>query len=66
MVRREPGIHRSCIRNEITEDFIAGLKNLFQEHYINIPDDKVDVVEGLTEDIRKMEDRPSTNRLSAT
>lgn len=44
------------IRNEITEDFIAGLKNLFQEHYINIPDDKVDVVEGLTEDLRKMED----------
>ena len=44
------------IRNEITEDFIAGLKNLFQEHYINIPDDKVDVVEGMTEDIRKMED----------
>ena len=53
------------IRNEITEDFISGLKNLFQEHYINIPDDKVDVVEGLSEDIRKMEDS-STNRLSAT
>ena len=50
------------IRNEITEDFIAGLKNLFQEHYINIPDDKVDVVEGLTEDLRKMEES-STNRL---
>lgn len=45
------------IRNEITEDFIAGLKNLFQEHYINIPDDKVDVVEGLTDDLRKMEER---------
>lgn len=45
------------IRNEITEDFIAGLKNLFQEHYINIPDDKVDVVEGLTDDLRKMENR---------
>lgn len=44
------------IRNEITEDFIAGLKNLFQEHYISIPDDKVDVVEGLTDDIRKMEE----------
>ena len=29
------------IRNEITEDFIAGLKNLFEEHYISIPDDKV-------------------------
>lgn len=45
------------IRNEITEDFIAGLKNLFNEHYINIPDDKVEVVEGLTEDLRKMEER---------
>ena len=32
------------IRNEITEDFIAGLKNLFEEHYISIPDDKVDAV----------------------
>ncbi len=45
------------IRNEITEDFISGLKNLFNEHYINIPDDKVEVVEGLTEDLRKMEER---------
>jgi len=45
------------IRNEITEDFIAGLKNLFEEHYINIPDDKVDVVEGMSEDLCKMEER---------
>lgn len=45
------------IRNEITEDFIAGLKNLFQEHYINIPDDKVDVVEGMTDELREMEQR---------
>ena len=45
------------IRNEITEDFIAGLKNLFTEHYISIPDEKVDVVEGLAEDLRKMEER---------
>lgn len=45
------------IRNEITEDFISGLKNLFNEHYINIPDDKIEVVEGLTEDLRKMEER---------
>ena len=35
------------IRNEITEDFIAGLKGLFEEHYISIPDEKVDVVEGM-------------------
>jgi hypothetical protein len=45
------------IRNEITEDFIAGLKNLFEEHYISIPDDKVDVVEGMAESIREMEER---------
>ena len=45
------------IRNEITEDFIAGLKGLFEEHYISIPDDKVDVVEGMAESIREMETR---------
>ena len=45
------------IRNEITEDFIAGLKGLFEEHYISIPDDKVDVVEGMADSIREMEAR---------
>jgi len=45
------------IKNEITEDFIAGLKGLFEEHYIAIPDDKVDVVEGMVESIREMEER---------
>ena len=43
------------IRNEITEDFIAGLKGLFEEHYISIPDEKVDVVEGMADSIREME-----------
>jgi len=45
------------IKNEITEDFIAGLKNLFEEHYISIPDDKVDVVEGMADQIHEMESR---------
>ena len=45
------------IRNEITEDFIAGLKGLFEEHYIAIPDEKVDVVEGMADSIREMEQR---------
>ena len=45
------------IKNEITEDFIAGLKNLFEEHYISIPDDKVDAVESMAESIREMEGR---------
>ena len=45
------------IKNEITEDFIAGLKGLFEEHYISIPDEKVDVVEGMADTIREMEGR---------
>jgi len=45
------------VRNEITTDFIAGLKNLFQEHYINIPEDKEDIVEELAETNREMETR---------
>ena len=45
------------IRTEITEDFIAGLKNLFEEHYISIPDDKVDAVESMATSIREMEER---------
>ena len=35
------------LRSELTEDFISGLKNLFAEHYIEIPDEKVDVAEEL-------------------
>lgn len=33
------------IKAELVDDFISGLKDLFNEHYIDIPDDKVDVVE---------------------
>ncbi len=45
------------IRNEITEDFIAGLKNLFAEHWISIPDEKSDVVEEMADELREMEER---------
>ena len=45
------------IKTEITEDFMVGLKNLFEEHYISIPDDKVDAVESMAESIREMEER---------
>ena len=33
------------IRSEIVEDFMVGLKNLFVEHYIDIPEEKVDLVD---------------------
>jgi hypothetical protein len=43
------------LRAEIVEDFIDGLKNLFTEHYIDIPADKVDVVEELTAKVEELE-----------
>ena len=36
------------LKAQVVEDFMSGLHNLFKEHYINIPEDKVDVVEELT------------------
>jgi hypothetical protein len=35
------------LKNELVEDFMKGLKGLFEEHYIDIPEEKVDVVEEL-------------------
>ena len=43
------------LRAEITEEFIDGLRNLFVEHYIDIPADKVDVVEELTAKVEELE-----------
>lgn len=44
------------LRAEIVEDFITGLKGLFEEHYIDIPADKVDVVEELTAKVSELEE----------
>ena len=48
------------IKGEIAEDFITGLKKLFEDHYIDVPDEKYDVLEdqsskiaGLTEQLNK-------------
>ena len=43
------------LRAEIVEDFITGLKGLFEEHYIDIPADKVDVIGELTEKVDELE-----------
>lgn len=45
----------SGIRSEIAEDFMTGLKNLFQEHYIDIPEEKVDMVEELASKVEALE-----------
>jgi hypothetical protein len=44
------------LRAEIAEDFIGGLKNLFIEHYIDIPEDKVDVVSEMAQKVSELED----------
>ena len=43
------------MKAEITEDFIGGLKQLFEEHYIELPEDKVEVVETLADKVDKLE-----------
>ena len=44
------------LRAEIAEDFIGGLKNLFIEHYIDIPEDKVDVVSEMAGKVAELEE----------
>ena len=45
----------SGLRSELTEDFIAGLRNLFAEHYIDVPAEKVDLVEELASKVEELE-----------
>ena len=48
------------LRAELTEDFINGLKNLFAEHYIEIPEEKVDVAEELAVKVVELEESVAT------
>jgi hypothetical protein len=43
------------LKNEITESFINGMKGLFEEHYVSIPDDKYDVLESMVDKLDEME-----------
>jgi len=43
------------IKNEVTESFITGMKGLFEEHYVTIPDDKYDVLESMVDKLDEME-----------
>lgn len=45
----------STLRNEITEEFIDGLRGLFAEHYIEVPEDKIDVLEELAAKVEALE-----------
>ena len=45
------------LKGEIAEDFISGLKQLFEDHYIDVPDEKYDVLEAQSEKIAELEDK---------
>ena len=43
------------MKGEIAEDFISGLKQLFEDHYVDVPDEKYDVLEAQSEKISELE-----------
>ena len=43
------------IRSEITESFIGGLRELFESHYIDVPEEKVDIVDELASKVEELE-----------
>jgi hypothetical protein len=43
------------LKTEMTESFLQGMKGLFEDHYVSIPDDKYDVVENMVEKLDDME-----------
>ena len=45
------------LKGEIAEDFISGLKSLFEDHYIDIPDEKYDILEANLTKIEELEDK---------
>ena len=45
----------NSLRSEITEEFMGGLKDLFKEHYIEVPDEKVDIVENMFDKVEDLE-----------
>ena len=50
----------SGIKSELTEEFIQGLKTLFSNHYIEVPEDKVDVISELTTKVEELENKLGT------
>ena len=45
------------VRTEIAESFMSSLKDVFVEHYIDIPEEKYDMVEGMTDKLDEMEQK---------
>ena len=47
----------STLRNELMDEFVEGLKNLFAEHYIDVPQEKVNVIESLAAKVEELESK---------
>ena len=45
------------LKTEMTESFLGGMKSLFEEHYVSIPEDKYDVLENMVEKLDDMESK---------
>jgi hypothetical protein len=45
------------IRAELAENFISGLKSLFEKHYVDVPEEKVDIVEQLFNKVESLEEK---------
>ena len=45
------------LKTEMTESFLQGMKSLFEDHYVSIPDDKYDVLETMVSKLDEMEGR---------
>ena len=56
MKENELAVERG-IRTEIAEDFITGLKGLFKEHYIDVPEEKYNVLDDLTSQVKELESK---------
>ena len=56
MKENELAIERG-LKGEIAEDFISGLKQLFEDHYIDVPDERYDVLEAQSDKIADLEEQ---------
>ena len=56
MSENELAIERG-LKGEIAEDFISGLKGLFEDHYIDVPDEKYDILEANLTKIEELEEK---------
>ena len=45
------------LKSEMTESFLAGMKGLFEDHYVTIPEDKYDVLESMVDKLDEMENK---------